>query len=176
MIRQVQVVPYDPDWPRSFQAEADEIRVTWGQEVVAIHHIGSTAVPGMSAKPIIDILVEVHYIGKIDEFDETLRQLGYLPKGEAGIPGRRFFIKGDEIHRTHHIHVFQSGHPEVERHINFREYLIAHADAAQVYSRLKEELARRFPTDIEGYMAGKDGLIKAMDSRARAWRAGAVSV
>jgi GrpB-like predicted nucleotidyltransferase (UPF0157 family) len=170
VIREIRVVPYDPDWPRSFYAEADALRAILGQEIIAIHHIGSTAIPNLSAKPIIDILVEVHHIEKMDEFDAAMRRSGYLPKGEAGIPGRRFYIKGDEIHRTHHIHIFQAGRPDIERHLGFRDYMIAHPEDAKAYGWLKEELAQRFPTDIEGYMAGKDALIKETDRKARAWK------
>jgi len=172
MIRQVEVVPYDPNWAESFQAEADEIRRILGQEVVAVHHIGSTAIPNLSAKPIVDLLVEVRDIEKIDAFNGKMSQLGYLPKGENGIPGRRFFIKGDEIHRTHHVHIFQTGHPDVERHLNFRDYLIAHPEDALAYGRLKQELARRFPTDIDSYVAGKDEFIKGIDRKAQAWKCG----
>jgi GrpB-like predicted nucleotidyltransferase (UPF0157 family) len=150
--------------------EVDRITAVFGREVVAIHHIGSTAIPNICAKPIIDVLVEVQDIEKIDDFNEKMTHEGYQPKGEFGIPGRRFFIKGDDATRTHHLHVFQTGHPDVERHLAFRDYMIAHPEEAQVYSRLKEELAQRFPEDIEGYMAGKDDLIKETDRKARAWR------
>jgi GrpB-like predicted nucleotidyltransferase (UPF0157 family) len=170
MIRKVEVAPYDAEWPRAFQTEADHLAALWGDEVVAVHHIGSTSIPGMSAKPIIDLLVEVRAIDRIDRFDEMMRRSGYLPRGENGIPGRRFFIKGDEIHRTHHIHVFQTGHPDVARHLDLRDYLIAHPEDALAYSRLKEKLARQFPTDIQSYMAGKDGPIKDMECKATAWR------
>jgi GrpB-like predicted nucleotidyltransferase (UPF0157 family) len=172
MIRKVEVVSYDSNWAKSFQAEADEIRAILGQEVVAIHHIGSTSIPNLSAKPIVDLLVVVRDIEKIDAFNERMSQLGYLPKGENGIPGRRFFIKGDEIHRTHHLHIFAVGHPDIERHLNFRDYLIAHPEDAQAYGRLKEGLARRFSTDIDSYIAGKDGFIKEMDRKAQAWKDG----
>lgn len=173
MIRKVEIVSYDSNWAKSFQAEAEEIRAILGQEVVAIHHIGSTSIPNLSAKPIVDLLVEVRDIEKIDAFNERMSQLGYLPKGEAGTPGRRFFIKGDEVHRTHHIHTLTTGHPDVERHLNFRDYMIAHPEDAQAYGCLKQELARRFPTDIDSYIAGKDGFIKKMDRRAQAWKDGA---
>jgi GrpB-like predicted nucleotidyltransferase (UPF0157 family) len=170
MIRQVEVVPYDPNWTHAFQAEADEIRRILGPGVVAIHHIGSTSIPNLCAKPIVDLLVVVHDIEKMDAFNEEMSRLGYLPKGENGIPGRRYFIKGDEIHRTHHIHIFQTGHPDTERHLNFRDYLIAHPEDAQAYGRLKQDLARRFPTDIDSYVAGKDEFIKEIDQKAQAWR------
>ena len=172
MARKVKVVPHDSNWSKLLKAEADEIAAILGQEVIAIHHIGSTAIPNISAKPIIDILVEVHDIEKIDDFNEEIMKLGYQPKGEFGIPGRRFFIKGDDATRTHHVHIFQTGHPRVKRYLNFRDYMMAHPEEAQAYSRLKEELAQRFPEDIESYMEGKDGFIKEIDRKAKAWREG----
>jgi len=170
MARRIQVVPHDQNWSRRFKAEADELNAIFGQEIAAIHHIGSTAIPGISAKPIIDVLVEVHDIEKIDDFNKEMIKRGYQPKGEFGIPGRRFFIKGDDANRTHHIHTFQTGNPRIERHLNFRDYMIAHPEEAQTYGRLKEELARRFPEDIEGYMAGKDRFIREIERKAQAWR------
>jgi GrpB-like predicted nucleotidyltransferase (UPF0157 family) len=170
MLRQIEVVPYNPDWPRLFEEEAARLAVIFGPEIVAIHHIGSTAISTIKAKPIVDMLVEVRDIEKIDAFDATMSRRGYLPRGEFGIAGRRYFIKGDEIHRTHHIHMYQAGHPDVARHLDFRDYLIAHPEDAQAYSRLKEDLARRYPTDAESYVAGKDGLIKELDRKAKLWR------
>jgi GrpB-like predicted nucleotidyltransferase (UPF0157 family) len=170
MSRKIEVVPYNPAWPWLFQEEAARLAAIFGPEIVAIHHIGSTAVPGIKAKPIIDMLVEVRDIAKIDGFNATMSGLGYLPRGEYGIAGRRYFIKGDEIYRTHHIHMYQTGHPRIAHHLDFRDYLIAYPEDAQEYSRLKEDLARRYPTDVESYMAGKDGLIKELDRRAKAWR------
>ena len=93
MARKVEVVPYDPSWPVLFQSEAGQLAAILGEEVVAIHHVGSTAIAGMSAKPTVDILVEVHHIAKIDGLSNAMRNLGYKPKGEFGIPGRRFFSK-----------------------------------------------------------------------------------
>ena len=170
MVRKVRVVPHDPTWSKLFRAEADRIAAVLGQEVVAIHHIGSTAIPNMSAKPIIDILAEVHDIEKIEDFNDEMMGMGYQPKGEFGIPGRRFFIKGNDSTRTHHVHIFQTGDPEVERHLDFRDYMIAHPQEAQAYHRLKEELAQKFPEDIESYIEGKDGFIKEMNKKAQAWR------
>lgn len=170
MLRRITVVPYDARWSDLFQEEADELTAMFGGEVVAIHHIGSTAIPGIHAKPIIDILVEVQDIERIDAFNQEMAERGYVPKGEFGIRGRRFFIKGTEESRTHHVHVFQTGDAEFERHLVFRDYLRAHPEEAQAYSRLKQELARRFPNDIDSYMAGKDDLIKATERKARAWK------
>ena len=105
-----------------------------------------------------------------DDLNEAFSRLEYIPMGEFGIPGRRYFKKPGDEKRTHHLHIFQSGSPELERHLAFRDYLIAHPDEARRYSELKAELARRFPEDIEGYMAGKDGYIKEIQRKALAWR------
>lgn len=173
MVRRVEVVPHDPAWAQSFQAEAEVIRAILGSEVVAVHHIGSTAIPGISAKPIVDIMVEVRDIARVDAYADRFAAQGYRPMGENGIPGRRYFIKGPDEARTHHVHIFAAGNPEIERHLTFRDYMIAHPEDARAYSRLKEDLAARFPTDIDSYVAGKDAFVKEIDRRAAAWRTGA---
>lgn len=172
MMRTVQVVPYDPAWPERFRQEAQALAQALGDLIVAIHHVGSTAIPGLAAKPIIDVLVEVSDVERVDDFNALMAARGYLPRGEFGIPGRRFFIKGDEVHRTHHVHIFEAGHPDVARHLDFRDYLRAHPQEAAAYGHLKAELAQQYPHDIEGYVDGKDAMIKSLDEKARRWRAG----
>ncbi len=172
MVRKVEVVPYDASWPEAFRREAALVGQALGLEMVAIHHIGSTAIPGIGAKPIIDILVEVRDIERIDALNGEMARLGYEARGELGISGRRYFVKGGDETRTHHLHIFQAGNPEVERHLTFRDYVRSHPHEARAYGRLKEELARRYPEDIEHYVEGKDGFVKEMDRRARAWREG----
>jgi len=95
-------------------------------------------------------------------------KLGYICKGEYGIKGRRFFMKG-LYNRTHHIHIFQSDNPEILRHINFRDYLIAHSEEARIYSELKRKMAIDFRYDIQGYCNGKDAFIKDIDIKAERW-------
>jgi GrpB-like predicted nucleotidyltransferase (UPF0157 family) len=168
-VRQIRIVPYDSRWPDQFGEEANELAAIFGQEFAAIHHIGSTAVPGLWAKPIIDVLVEVRDVETLDGFDQKMTERGCVPKGEFGIPGRRFFIGGNEERRTHHIHMFEVGGPEPERHLNFRDYLIAHSEEARVYGRLKQELAREFRHDIESYAAGKEAFIKEVERKAVLW-------
>jgi GrpB-like predicted nucleotidyltransferase (UPF0157 family) len=97
-----------------------------------------------------------------------MKKLGYIPRGENGIPGRRYFLKG-LYDRTHHVHIFQTGNPEIKRHLNFRNYMIAHLEDAAAYSELKRNLADKFRFDIEGYINGKDAFIKEMDRRAEEW-------
>ena len=171
-IRTIEVVPYNRDWPTRFQHEAEQIAAILGKEAVAIHHIGSTAVPGLAAKPIIDILVEVRDIDRMDDYDPVMVGRGYRPKGEHGIEGRRFYNKGDDIQRTHHLHVFGVGHHRIEDHLHFRDYLSAHPEAAVAYGRLKEDLARRYLHDIDGYVAGKEGSISELIAKAKRWKEG----
>ena len=95
---------------------------------------------------------------------------GYIPKGEFGIPRRRFFIKGSEELRTFHVHIFEKENSEIKRLLNFRDYMITHRKEAQEYSRLKENLSRKYPEDINGYINGKDMFIKNIDEKAKNWR------
>ena len=168
----VEVVPHEPNWRSAFETESKLIALALKDNVVAIHHIGSTAIPQIHAKPIIDILVEVKDITKIDVQSSALEALGYEAMGEFGISGRRFFRKGNEAGiRTHHLHGFEVGSPQIERHLAFRDYMIAHSEAAQEYSELKRKLAEKYPDNIQPYMDGKDGFIKEIDRKAAKWRA-----
>ena len=168
----VEVVPHDPNWRRSFETESKLIALAITENVVAIHHIGSTAIPQIHAKPIIDILVEVKDITKIDVQSSALEALGYEAMGEFGISGRRFFRKGNEAGiRTHHLHGFEVNSAQIERHLAFRDYMISHPEDAQQYSELKRELANKYHDNIQGYMDGKDGFIKEIDLKAAKWRA-----
>lgn len=164
---QVIVVPHDPHWAEMFRHEAEQVRGALGANVVAVHHIGSTAVPMIYAKPILDLLVEVRDVTAIDPYNPAMEALGYEPRGEFGIPGRRFFRKDDARGlRTHHVHAFAAGSSEVTRHLAFRDFLLTHPDWAERYSDLKRHLAETCHGDIEAYMDGKDALIKEIDTLA----------
>jgi GrpB-like predicted nucleotidyltransferase (UPF0157 family) len=166
----VVVVPYDPAWRSQFATEAELILRALGDNVVAVHHIGSTAIPGIFAKPIIDILLEVHDLARLDSQAGALMELGYEAMGEFGIPGRRYFRKiNDAGVRTHHVHAFQAGSAEVERHLAFRDYMIAHPAAAEAYGALKRELAQAHPDDRQAYMDGKDTFVKEHEAKALDW-------
>jgi GrpB-like predicted nucleotidyltransferase (UPF0157 family) len=171
-MKKVEVVSHDPRWRHSFEAEAGHIAAALGENVVAIHHIGSTSIPGIHAKPIIDVLVEVGDIDQVDGRSAAMEALGYEVMGEYGIPGRRYFRKNDQDGtRTHHVHVFRAGSGEAARHLAFRDYMIAHPADAQRYSELKRQLAEEYPDSADAYMDGKDGFIREMDRRAAQWRA-----
>lgn len=167
--REVKVVPHDPAWKEAFEAEAAVLHSVLADEALAIHHIGSTSVPGLSAKPVIDVLIEVREIEKVDAFDESMAAKGYEAWGENGIPGRRFFTKNRGRDRVFHIHVFEAGTLEAERHLAFRDYLREHPETSAAYARLKEELAEKHPTDIESYMDGKDSFIRDTEEAALYW-------
>jgi GrpB-like predicted nucleotidyltransferase (UPF0157 family)/RimJ/RimL family protein N-acetyltransferase len=169
MSRKVALEAHNPEWICQFEVEAERLTAVFHPNLVAIHHIGSTAVPGIKAKPIIDILIIVKEIEQVDAVNSAMNRLGYIAKGENGIDGRRYFRKGSDIHHTHHIHTYQIGHPEIVRHIQFRDYLIAFPETAQAYSQLKEELAQKYLTDPPRYTNSKTDFIQAVEEKAAIW-------
>lgn len=158
------MVDYDPQWPELFRVEAEHIKQALGDNCVAIHHIGSTSVPGLSAKPIIDILPVVRNIQEVDQAIQAMEALGYEAKGEYGIAFRRYFQKDKDI-RTHHVHAYQEGDPEISRYLKFRDWLRSHLDDAERYAQLKIELAAKFPHDILQYCNGKDAFVAQIDAK-----------
>jgi GrpB-like predicted nucleotidyltransferase (UPF0157 family) len=171
-MRKMEVQPYVATWPSLYREEAARLKEAFGTQLLAIHHIGSTSVPGLAARPTIDIMVEVPDIAAVDVLNPALIALGYEPYGEFGIPGRRYFPRIIVETHTHHVHVFQVGDPQLKRHIVFRDYLISHPEEARSYGRLKTDLAARFTFDVSGYLDGKDAFIKAIERRALDWNEG----
>jgi GrpB-like predicted nucleotidyltransferase (UPF0157 family) len=170
-MRKIEVVPNDPMWRNAFETEKRHVGSALGENVVAIHHIGSTAIPNIYAKPVVDLLVEVGNITEVDGRSSEMESLGYEVMGEFGIPRRRYFRKDNEKGiRTHQIHAFETGSAEIERHIAFRDYMIAHPEEAQRYSELKRKLAEKHSQSMDEYMDGKDEFIKEMDLKATQWR------
>ena len=170
MVREVVLVPHDPSWAGLYAQEAALWREVLREEVVDVAHIGSTTIPGIVAKPIIDMLITVRDVARVDDYDATLAAIGYRARGENGIPGRRYFVKGSEELHTHHAHAFAAGSPEVARHLAFRDYLRAHPAEAAAYARFKEALAARFPADPAAYTEAKGPYIREVVARALAWR------
>jgi GrpB-like predicted nucleotidyltransferase (UPF0157 family) len=168
-MRNIHVVPYDPEWQHLYDLEAERLRAVFGVLLLDIHHIGSTSVPGLHAKPIIDIMPVVRYIEQVDHHNGEMVALGYEARGENGIMGRRYFTKGEDAHRTHHVHIYAPGNSEVNAHLHFRDYLRAHPDEAQRYGDLKRRLAAEFTNDIYGYIDGKDAFVKELIAKANHW-------
>lgn len=166
----VNVVAYDPRWKNLFLSEAGQIRDMLGDELINIFHIGSTAVEGLKAKPVIDMMPVVRNLSRLDGYASRFEALEYEVMGEFGIPGRRYFRKGAN-NRTHQIHAFQFDNlQEIERHLAVRDYLRSHDAARMAYGQLKAGLAEKFPEDIEGYADGKEAFVVAMEKEALKWR------
>jgi len=146
----LKLIPYDPNWPNAFEKEAALIRQALGDNCLAIHHIGSTSVPGLEAKPIIDMIPVVKDITEVDSYNPAMEVLGYKAMGGYGIPLRRYFQKGLED-RTHNIHVFEQNNPEIDRHLKFRDWMRTHPDDMKAYAELKHNLATRFKNDTFSY-------------------------
>lgn len=168
MVRKIEVIPPQKSWAKRYEQEKRELEEIFTKERITIHHIGSTAINNIQAKPVIDILMVVEDIQMIDHYNHEMEKNGYECLGEYGLTGRRFFSKGGE-NRSHHLHVFEDGNPEIQRHLLFRDFMNNHLKEATAYSQLKIDLAKQFPYDIESYIAGKDGFIKNIDQKARRW-------
>ncbi|MDQ0189366.1 GrpB family protein [Alicyclobacillus cycloheptanicus] len=151
-----------------FEEESGYLRGIFAGQLIDVHHIGSTSVPGLEAKPIIDIMPVVRDISLVDECNHDMQNIGYEPMGENGITGRRYFQKGGD-NRTHHVHIYQVGSPDVERHLAFRDYLRTHPDTVEMYGTLKRQLAHQFPYDIDSYLNGKERLVLEIERRAVQW-------
>jgi len=164
MKRNVEVVPYDSNWPDLFTTEAVLIKQALGNNCIAIHHIGSTSIPGLSAKPIIDMLPVVRNILEVDQAIIAMENLGYESKGENGMAFRRFFQKGKDV-RTHHVHVYEEGDTEIDRYLKFRDWMRSHNEDARSYAQLKLELAEKFPQDMLQYCFGKDDFVANIDAK-----------
>ena len=162
-MRKIEVVDHDPSWRGRFETERDLLSRALGEVALKVHHVGSTAVPGLAAKPVIDILIEVTGLDALDALNGRMEALGYEPKGEFGIPGRRYFRKGGSD-RSHHIHAFVCGDSNITRHIAFRDYLRAHPEVAREYGALKKRIAKECDNDVARYCDGKDAYVKRIEA------------
>lgn len=164
------IVDYNPQWPALYEEEKGRLLGVIGHKVVAIEHVGSTAVPGLGAKPIIDITVAVHRLADAEECIELLPSIGYeyIPPDKVGIPERRYFRKGLPGARTHHIHMVELASDFWERHLLFRDFLRAHPEVAQQYYELKKGLATKYGEDREGYTEAKTSFIEPVVAGAHA--------
>lgn len=164
------IVEYDPGWPALFTQEAVRVWQVLGNEIVVqVEHIGSTAVPGLAAKPVIDLMVWVHSLEKAQHAVPLLEALGYIYWRDNPYSGRLFFVKGMPLYgwqRTHHLYIVQA-YNEFWKHLLFRDYLRLHPDEAKRYEALKRDLAARFREDREAYTNGKSDYIKAVTEKAR---------
>lgn len=160
---QVKVVPYNPSWPAQFAQEAAAIQHALGDNCVAIHHIGSTSILGLAAKPIIDIIPVVRNILEVDQANHAMITLGYDAKGEYGMAFRRFFKK--ERPQPCNVHVFAEGHPDIDRYLKFRDWMNTHHEDKEAYAALKQHLAQQHPHDLTAYCFGKEEFVTNIDKQ-----------
>jgi len=161
----VKLVPYTVEWKRLFEEEKALLKSAIGQYVLDIQHVGSTSIPGMIAKPILDIGIAVRNFEEASVCIPPIEQLGYEYKGEFGIPRRHYFVKGNP--RTHHIHMNEIDSRDWENQVLFRDYLVQWPNLAEDYITLKARLAQQFPTDREAYLDGKASFIEMILEMAR---------
>ncbi len=166
--RKVKIVEAKDHWAEDFRQESKILRDLLVDIVTDIHHIGSTSVPNLAAKPIIDILLEVSDLQALDDQSKKLINTGYVAKGEYGIAERRYFEKGGD-NRTHHLHAFITGDPNVHRHLAFRNYLKSHPEIRVQYAQLKKQTAQDVNGDVVGYREGKNDFVEQHVAKAVGW-------
>ncbi len=170
MSQPVVIVDYDPRWPALYEKEKARLQEAIGDRILAIAHIGSTAVPGLAAKPIVDIFVGVRERAAAEECVSLLSSLGYTNVTPEDHPEWYYCLgNGPSGASTFHVHLVKYPSAHWERHLLFRDYLRAHAEVAEEYCRLKRELAARHGSDRVAYTEAKSAFIASVEAQARAW-------
>jgi GrpB-like predicted nucleotidyltransferase (UPF0157 family) len=167
--RKTNVMPYDLNWPLFYTIESKKIAALFEDNLIEIHHIGSTAVPGMAAKPVIDILVVVKDVTQLGNHKNELESLGYHWMGEYGIPGRRYLWKEGSHQIDYHLQCFERDHIGSKNTLIFRNFLIAHPDKASQYASTKVKASEKFPNDSHAYWYEKKSVVDVLLEEALCW-------
>ncbi|WP_282610153.1 GrpB family protein [Pelagibius sp. Alg239-R121] len=165
---EVQLEPHDLHWSRRALDETAKLKAAIGENLLRVHHVGSTSIPGIMAKPIIDLLPIVADLELLDGNKEKLSLLGYEWKGELGLPGRRYCFKNDPVSgkRLLQLHCYQIGSPEITRHLAFRDYLIENPEIAQAYEAEKLRCQTLHRNDHHAYGTCKSNWIDSVEADA----------
>lgn len=167
--RKTKVVVYDIKWPLLYETEKQRISAILKNDLVAIHHIGSTSVPSMLAKPVIDIMVLVNDIYLLDNYKTELESMGYHWMGEYGIPGRRYLWRVGNDKIDFHLQCFHHDHIAATNNLVFRDFLISHPEKAIEYSKAKNLASKKFPDDAHAYWYEKKSTVDQLLEEALAW-------
>jgi GrpB-like predicted nucleotidyltransferase (UPF0157 family) len=162
----VELVPHRDEWREAFETEAERLRSTLGDRLLAVEHVGSTAVEGLAAKPVIDVLAVVEESGDEEGWTRRLEPLGYEFRPDDGVPDRLFYAKGPESDRTHYLSVTERGSETHVEQLRFRDYLRDNPDVVAEYERLKRDLAEAYPDDRESYTSEKSAFVEEILRRA----------
>ncbi len=167
----VELVPHSPLWAEQAHYEAAELRRLLGPPCRAVHHVGSTAIPDILAKPVIDLLVEVSTLAMLDGATDLLARRGYVSWGEYGVPGRRYFSLDDPDtgRRIKQLHGFEVGHFSANSMIAFCAYLRAYPAQARAYERVKQECSLQHPDNSSDYSRAKDAWIRPLEATIGSW-------
>lgn len=166
---EVKIVPYRSKWPLEFEEEKQRLLHILGANIVAIEHVGSTSIPELDAKPIIDMFAGVHTLLHVEAYANLLRNSGYCHV-ETGMTGRHFFAKESEGERTHHLHILPIEGWNDRKELLFRDYLRKHPELVKEYAELKNRLAQQYHSDPESYTRAKTAFIQRVDDLARSER------
>jgi GrpB-like predicted nucleotidyltransferase (UPF0157 family) len=162
----VEVVPYNENWPHLFEEEATKIRQVLGNQCVAIYHIGSTSVPGLAAKPVIDMIPVVKDVFQVSECRAAMEAQGYEARGICSFTFEYLFKK-DAPYPACHVHIFGERNPEIDFNLRFRDYLRTHDHERDAYAALKLNLAQKHPHDMLSYCLGKSNFFKEIHTKAQ---------
>jgi GrpB-like predicted nucleotidyltransferase (UPF0157 family) len=168
---EVELLPHNPAWAEIAAREAERLKAALGDNLQIVHHIGSTAIPGIAAKPIVDLMPIVGDLGALDAARPAVEALGYVWRGEFGLEGRRYCVLSDaDGKRLVQAHCYQADSPQIARHLDYRDYMRAHPDQAAAYEAEKRRAAALHPYDSLAYNGEKGDWIQAAEKRAAAWR------
>jgi len=167
----VELVEYQPLWAKHFEAERTLLQLSFGTEVIRVEHVGSTAIPGLAAKPTLDMMVGLKELKSAECYSTQLGDLGYEFRPHHPVSGRLHYAKIQGGQRTHNLSLTMYGSDFWEAHLLFRDYLRSHSEATRTYQALKYRLAEKYPKDTVQYTGGKDEFIAEVLKAAQAWRA-----
>ena len=163
----VELDEFSTGWASEYEQEAKLLKEVLGDKLLEIHHVGSTSIKGLKAKPVIDILVAIEDLDNISSIEEMLKDYDYSNRGHQGVEDRYFFAKGPEEARTHYIHFVEPKNNTYYNLVLFKKYLLEHEEYIQKYCDLKQELASKYSDDRKKYTAGKSEFISSVIKLAR---------